>query len=286
MVNVSDLHVFLVQTAQPSTLKNSFSNTATLAPKVCGNYGYHVCLAHIHADHKESIVRYVFRCVTATNKDLGKISRLTLIRSVSAQQKRVCLHHLDTSYTKFSVDKSSPASNTSPSSSNASSSNASSSTSQISSVIPNARNPESQQPSSSSKVVNLATPQSEPIPSSQPCVLLSLREKVEKLPRTVPIAKKTHILAGYSQSPQKLTSDIENDADVWETWDRKLNVFLQCNDDELKQLVVRGKFGLIGLVGLFEHLVRDRKVDEGLTEGKVKRLVDAIDAYVPFFSLL
>jgi hypothetical protein len=114
-------------------------------------------------------------------------------------------------------------------------------------------------------------------------VLQTLREKVEKLPQTVPIANKAHILAGYSQSPQTLTSDIENDADVWETWDRKLNVFLQCDDDNLKRLVVRGKFGLVGLVRFFEHLVRDRKVDEGLLEGKAKRLVDTIDAYVSFF---
>ena len=77
-----------------------------------------------------------------------------------------------------------------------------------------------------------------------------------------------------------LTSNIQDDADVWETWDPKLNVFLQCNDNDLKQLVVRGKFGLAGLVRFFEHLVRDRKVDEGLLEGKAKRLVDAIDAYV------
>jgi hypothetical protein len=225
----------------------------------------------------------VFRRGTATNKDLGQISQSTLILSMSAQQIKVYLHYLDMSYAQVPVDQPSPASNTLPSPSNASSSNASSSKSRIPSVTPNTRSPESQQPSSSSNVLNLTAPQSDPIPSSQLSLLSSLREKVEKLPRTVPLATKTHILAGYSQSPQKLTSDIENDADVWETWDRKLNVFLQCNDDELKQLVVRGKFGLIGLVGFFEHLVRDRKVDERLLEGKAKRLVDAIDVYVSYF---
>jgi hypothetical protein len=30
---------------------------------------------------------------------------------------------------------------------------------------------------------------------------------------------------------------------------------------------------MVGLVGFFEHLVRDRKVDEGLIEGKAKRLL-------------
>ena len=54
----------------------------------------------------------------------------------------------------------------------------------------------------------------------------------------VSVANKTHILAGYSQSTQKLTSDIQNDTEVWETWNQKLNVFLQSSDDNLKQLVV------------------------------------------------
>ena len=104
-----------------------------------------------------------------------------------------------------------------------------------------------------------------------------LREKVENLPETVPVANKTHILAAYSQTPQELTRDVQNDTDIWETWDPKLNVLLPHNSEDLKPLVVRGQFGLIGLVSFFEHLVRDRKVDEGLLEGKVKRLVDAID---------
>ena len=143
------------------------------------------------------------------------------------------------------------------------------------------------QPPSSSIVLNSKVPTALPsIPGSltHPSVLLTLREKVEKLPNTVPIAEKTHILAVYSLSPQRLTSYREDDADVWEIWDQKLNVFLQGNDDDLKQLVVRGKLGLIGLVGFFEHLVRDRKVDEGLIEGKVKRLMDVIDVYVFFWG--
>jgi hypothetical protein len=225
---------------------------------------------------------------------------LTLIHLASGQQKRVLVYlyyYLEMSYSDFSVaddniarDKSLSLSNSNislgPSSSDASSSTLPSNF-QIPSIIPNAhtKSQHSQQPSSS-KILNptaLPPAASAPSPSSQPSVLSTLREKVEKLPRTVPVANKTHILAAYSQSPQNLTSDIQNDEDVWETWDQKLNVFLQCNDDDLKQLVVHGKFGLIGLAGFFEHLVRDRKVGEGLLEGKAKRLVDAIDVYVSFF---
>jgi len=63
-------------------------------------------------------------------------------------------------------------------------------------------------------------------------------------------------------------------------------VLLQCSMDDLKWLVVHGKFGLIGLVNFFEHLVQDCKVDEGLLEGKVKWLMDTIDMYVsPFYEI-
>ena len=228
----------------------------------------------------------------------------------------VYFYYLDMSYSETSIDRadrSLPSSNVFPSSDTSSKgSNASSSNPQISLIRPNAResnisppgrvslapsdasssalsyadDPEPQGPQQPSKVFNSTVPialLSAQSPSSQPSILVTLREKVKKLPLTVPVANKTHTLAAYSQSPQKLTSDIQNDEDVWETWDQKLNVFLQCNDDELKQLVVRGKFGLIGLVGFFEHLVRDRKVAEGLIEGKAKRLLDTIDAYVSFF---
>lgn len=41
---------------------------------------------------------------------------------------------------------------------------------------------------------------------------------------------------------------------------------------------LRGKYGLITLVQLLEHLVRDRKVDEGLLHGKVGHIVEAIDS--------
>ena len=47
--------------------------------------------------------------------------------------------------------------------------------------------------------------------------------------------------------------------------------------NDMKPLVVRGKFGLVGLVSLLEHLMQDCRVDAGLLEGKVKRLLEAID---------
>ena len=73
--------------------------------------------------------------------------------------------------------------------------------------------------------------------------------------------------------------DITADADVWETWDQTLNVLISQSIPNIYPLVARGKYGLIALVQLLEHLVRDRKVDEGLLEGKVQRIIEAIDRH-------
>ena len=108
-------------------------------------------------------------------------------------------------------------------------------------------------------------------------VLQTLREKVKKLPKHVPITKKTHPLSSYSTPPQNLMKDIANNAEIWETWDQKLNVLLPHKIDNIKPLVAHGKFRLVGLVSLLEHLVQDCGVDARLLEGKVKRLIEAID---------
>ena len=141
--------------------------------------------------------------------------------------------------------------------------------------------PESPQLSLTPNVLNPSSSASLPPPCS---VLIQLREKVNKLPKTVPLANKAHILAPYSHASEELTKDIQNDADIWETWDSKLTVLLPPSIDDLKQLVVHGKYGLSRLVSFFEHLVQDCKVDEGLLESKVKWVMDGIDAYVCFPS--
>ena len=111
-------------------------------------------------------------------------------------------------------------------------------------------------------------------------ILKVLREKVENLPKSIPAAKKTGPLAGYCCDSAELTKDITADVDVWETWDQTLNVLISHSIPDIYPLVARGKYGLIALVRLLEHLVRDRKVDEGLLEGKVGRIMEAIDRYL------
>jgi len=73
--------------------------------------------------------------------------------------------------------------------------------------------------------------------NSQPSILETLRHKVKELPKTIPIAKKTHRLAAYSCPPHSLTSGVTDD-ELWEVWDPKLNVLLPQDVEDLADLVV------------------------------------------------
>ena len=113
-------------------------------------------------------------------------------------------------------------------------------------------------------------------------ILKMLREKVEGLLKSVLTAKKTGPLGGFCCDSTELTKDITADADVWETWDQRLNILISHNISDIYPLITQGKFSLIGLVQLLEHLICDRKVDKGLLDGKVGRIIEAIDRYTTF----
>jgi hypothetical protein len=108
--------------------------------------------------------------------------------------------------------------------------------------------------------------QNGPVPFT---ILKMLCKRVESLPKSIPMAKKTGPLSGYSGKSTELMKDITADADVWETWDQRLNILIPHNIPDIYPLVMQGKYGLITLVQLLEHLVCDCKIDEGLLDGKV-----------------
>ena len=81
--------------------------------------------------------------------------------------------------------------------------------------------------------------------------------------------------------------DIEDDMDVWEVWDQKLNVLISHRIPDIYPLVTQGKYSLTTLVQLLEHLICDRKVNKGLLDGKVGCIIEAIDRQLQFlFSYL
>ncbi|KAL0563021.1 hypothetical protein V5O48_019057 [Marasmius crinis-equi] len=109
-------------------------------------------------------------------------------------------------------------------------------------------------------------------------LLKSLRDRVEGLPDSVPVASSTGPLGKYFGDPSKLTQEIADDNMLWELrWDSEFNDLLPHQISCIHPLVLRGDYGLIGVVRIMEHLVRDRGVGEFFFEGKVGRLLKAID---------
>ena len=65
--------------------------------------------------------------------------------------------------------------------------------------------------------------------------------------------------------------------DTWEVWNGPLDTELQKSEEELKTLVRRGDNGLWALYRLLEYLASVHKVPGVLFEGKIERLLRAID---------
>jgi hypothetical protein len=105
-------------------------------------------------------------------------------------------------------------------------------------------------------------------------LLHKLRTRIESLPSDVGVADENHPLAAFSGDPN---SYIEDGEDAWETMDGPLNTLLQKPPEELRHLVQVGEKGLIGLCRLLEYLVTSHNVSGVLLEGKVGRLMQAIN---------
>src|SRR5262249_27311791 len=105
-------------------------------------------------------------------------------------------------------------------------------------------------------------------------LLRKLRARIEALPPDVGIADDNHPLAHFSGN---LERSVEKDEDAWEKFDGPLNTLLQKPPEELHHLVRVGEKGLIGLWRLLEYLVTCHKVSGVLLEGKVSRLMQAME---------
>jgi hypothetical protein len=110
-------------------------------------------------------------------------------------------------------------------------------------------------------------------------MLKTLCDKVENLPNTVLIADDLSPLAGFSGDPVLLTNEVPDD-EMWEVWDPHLNRLIPQSISDIFPLVMRGDLGLIRLIVFFDHIVYERKVDPGLLDGKIGRILQAIDSCV------
>jgi hypothetical protein len=105
-------------------------------------------------------------------------------------------------------------------------------------------------------------------------LLSKFRARIEGLPQNVDEAGASHPLAAYAGDP---TGCVEEGEDAWEKFDGPLNCLLQKPQDELRYLVRRGEKGLIGLCRFLEYLVQHHSITGYLFEGKLERLMRAID---------
>lgn len=105
-------------------------------------------------------------------------------------------------------------------------------------------------------------------------LLQKFHARVEALPQEVGEADQNHPLAPFSGNPEGCVTDGE---DAWEKFDGPLNTLLQRPPEELCDLVWIGEKGLIGLCRLLEYLVVHHQLSGHLFEGKLDRLISAID---------
>jgi len=100
-------------------------------------------------------------------------------------------------------------------------------------------------------------------------------EPLQTIPTTIPEASIDHQFAQFAGD---LSSCVPNGKDAWETWDGPLNTILQKGTENLKKLVARGDHGLLAFHRFLLYLVTEHNVNSVLFEGKIDRLIKAIQA--------
>jgi hypothetical protein len=98
--------------------------------------------------------------------------------------------------------------------------------------------------------------------------------RIEALSTDVGVADERHPLAAFAGNP---AGCVDAGEDAWEKFDGPLNTLLQKPPEELQHLVRVGEKGLIGLCRLLKYLVTYHQVSGVLLEGKLERLMNAID---------
>jgi hypothetical protein len=78
-------------------------------------------------------------------------------------------------------------------------------------------------------------------------LLKPVHQRVENLPKSIPLTKNMASLASFGGDPVSLTQGTPN-LELWEAWDCKLNALIPQAIPELSPLVTHGKYRLIGLV--------------------------------------
>ena len=107
---------------------------------------------------------------------------------------------------------------------------------------------------------------------SEHAVLEIFWRQIEALPPDIPEGDDTCELVKFTGEPF-----VETGEDAWEVWDRQLNNLLQNRtEEEMNQLVRRGKKGLHGFYHFLDTLVTKHNVQVAVLEPKIGRIQAAI----------
>ncbi|KAF6755550.1 hypothetical protein DFP72DRAFT_1008601 [Ephemerocybe angulata] len=106
-----------------------------------------------------------------------------------------------------------------------------------------------------------------------------LRALIEALPTSVPEAVEGGPLAGFAANPEHCDMPDVASEDLWE---EVLNGVMKAGlgwgtETDPRSLVQRGRWGMDGLLAFVEYFVIKRNVDPGLFEGKLNRLMEAME---------
>lgn len=103
-----------------------------------------------------------------------------------------------------------------------------------------------------------------------------LRVATRRLPKTVLVGTEVDILAQFSGAP---FVDLDEYDDAWEMVDRTLNgvIGYGMSVAAVSAIIRRGKFGMDGLCNWLETCISEYGINPELLEGKVDRLLDAIN---------
>ena len=110
--------------------------------------------------------------------------------------------------------------------------------------------------------------------SKAAALLTELRARIDRLPDTIELAGDECPLARFSGS---FEGSVPKGEDAWEVWNRPLDTELQKSQEGMTMLVKRGAKGLDVIYGLFEYLASVHDIPGALLEGKIGRLLQAID---------
>jgi hypothetical protein len=113
-----------------------------------------------------------------------------------------------------------------------------------------------------------------PMPNTHAVSILATLENATRALPALPKASETDEIAIFSQG---VPTELDKEA-AWEYLDPLLNHFLGFNRpvESISEALHGGENGLAGMVRYLKEFVSRYEIDEGLLEGKVQRLVRAI----------